>query len=105
MIIVFGKANKILKIYDDHFSKCEKCQSSDIDYIVHQNYYHLFWIPIFPGLKFVGIYCNYCQNSKTDVINETAANYDKLTKTPLYMYSWIIIVLFIISINLLKSLF
>jgi len=105
MIIILGKANKILNIYDDYFSKCEKCHSSDIVYIVHQNYYHLFGIPVFPELKYVGIFCNACQHSTIDVINETAGMYEKQTKTPIYMYSWIIIALSIIIINLLKSIF
>jgi hypothetical protein len=103
MIIYWGKASKILKIYDDHFSKCEKCNSSDIVYIVHQNYYHIMGIPIFPSIKEVGIYCNDCQNSITNVINETAGRYEQQTKTPIYMYSWIIILLLIIFSCIVKA--
>lgn len=105
MIFIGGKASRILEIYSEHFSKCEKCNSSDIVYIVHQSYYHLFWIPIFPVIKFVGMHCNECQHSIAEVYSKIAIKFEEQTKTPFYMYSWPIIVLLIIAINILNSLF
>jgi hypothetical protein len=103
MVIVFGKSSRILKIYSDHFTKCEKCNSSDVVYIVHQSYFHFFAIPVFPIIKFVGICCNDCKDSITEVYSKTAGKFADQTKTPLYMYSWIIIILFFVIMGFLNS--
>lgn len=104
MIFIWGKTNRILEIYSDKDLVCENCASTDIVYIVNQGYYHLFWIPIFPSLKFVGLYCNDCQRSIEEVYSKTARIYEDQTKTPIYMYSWPIIFLIIIALGIINSL-
>jgi hypothetical protein len=104
MVFFFGKSSKILEIYNEHFFKCEKCNSPEFVYIVHQCYFHIFWIPVFPIFKFVGIYCHNCHDSISEVFSETARMFAKQTKTPFYMYSWPIIILIIIIIKITKFL-
>jgi hypothetical protein len=91
MIFLWGRRNKVLDAYSDENCKCENCNSNNLIYFVNQNYYHLFWIPIVPNNKFAGTYCPDCIESKQVVYSETGARLIKQTRTPIYMYSLLII--------------
>lgn len=102
MFLIWGKSTRIIKTYIEGYISCEQCKSRNVEYVVHQTYYHLFWVPIFPLLKTVGIYCNNCKDSHEEIYSKTALEYEKQTKTPIYMYSWTIIILSIIAYIILK---
>lgn len=91
MIFLWGSRNKVLEVYSDENFKCEKCNSNNLIYSVSQNYFHLFWIPIVPNYKFVSSYCPDCIESREIVYSETGARLKKQTRTPIYMYSLLIV--------------
>lgn len=102
MIILWGRKTKILETYEDDDSICDNCNTNSITYFVYQDYYHIFFIPLFPILKYGGLYCRNCEKSHINTISSKLSEYEKLTRTPIYMYSFPIIILIIIILNLLK---
>lgn len=102
MIVFLGKRVQILKMYEDSFSKCEFCDHKPVNYIVKQKYFHLYYIPVFPITKQVDKYCEKCTMLSENIFGEMPTEYYNQTKTPFYMYSWIIIgFILIISVNLI----
>jgi hypothetical protein len=92
MIFFWGQKNKVLKTYSDRDFVCESCNSPKLNYVVRQQYFHLFWIPVVPIDKFVGTYCNNCRISRKEIYSQNGAHFNKVTKTPIFMYSWLIII-------------
>lgn len=105
MIFLWGKNTKTLEIYEDIDSACEECGAKTLFYIVYQDYYHIFGLPVFPLLKYGGIYCDSCENSKVNIISTKLSEYEKKTRTPIYMYSFTIVLLVIIIEMFFKSIF
>jgi hypothetical protein len=103
MFFLWGRRNCVLKKYNDVNSKCEKCDSRSLNYIVKQHYYHFMWIPVIPVHKFVGTYCDNCKSSRQEVFSEIGAKYDKQSRTPIYMYSFIFLVLIFIAFIIMYS--
>ncbi|MCW3103660.1 MAG: hypothetical protein JWO09_2100 [Bacteroidetes bacterium] len=101
MIVLWGKKTKILETYQDEDTICENCSSNSVSYFVYQDYYHIFFIPLFPILKYGGMYCSNCDNSHIHTINSKLSEYERRTRTPISMYSFPIIILIIIILNLL----
>jgi hypothetical protein len=102
MFLIWGRSTRIIKIYTDGYISCENCKSRMIDYFVHQTYFHLFWIPVFPLIKTVGNTCKNCEFVNNEVFSQTALDYEKQTKTPIYMYSWTIVITLIVVYVFLK---
>lgn len=92
MIFLWGRRNKVLEAYADENYKCENCNSNNLIYTVTQNYFHFFWIPLVPVNKFVGTYCPDCLESKKVVYGQTSARLERQTRTPVYMYSLLILI-------------
>ncbi|MGQ0826989.1 MAG: hypothetical protein ACT4ON_01210 [Bacteroidota bacterium] len=105
MLVIFGKKNKIIEAYEDLDSVCENCDSKSIFYFVYLDYYHIFWIPIFPVLKYGGMHCDNCGKSHVNVINAKSSEYEKQTRTPIYMYTITIFFLLIVSSAIIKAVF
>ncbi len=101
MIILWGKKTKTLEIYQEGNTACDDCHASSISYFVYQDYYHIFFIPIFPTSKYGGMYCDNCEKSHINTINSKLAEYERQTRTPISMFSFPIIILIIIILNLL----
>jgi hypothetical protein len=103
--IIHGTASKILKEFHEFDSACEYCGSPTISYFIWQKYYHFFWIPFFPVKKIVGIYCPKCKQNNDNVFSPTGALLKKEVKTPVFMYSWVIIIIILLSSILVRSYF
>jgi hypothetical protein len=95
MHIHIGSANKIIRIIDDINKDCDECGSYSLNYVIWQKYLHVYGIPIFPLIKFCGLYCTNCYKSTILVYNKDSSDYIKRTKTPIYMYLLPIFILFI----------
>jgi hypothetical protein len=102
---IWGRANKVLGVYEDTNAKCEVCSHDSLNYIVTQHYIHIFWIPIFPLAKVCGSYCDNCDKSIIESYSQEASKYDKKTRTPIYMYSWSIVLLALIIAGIFNGLF
>jgi len=101
---VWGRANKVLEVYPDEGIRCDNCNSENLTYFVNQNYLHLFWIPVVPNLKFVGSYCPDCFASHEVVHSETSIRLEKQTRTPIYMYSILLLIATLVLYLIFNSL-
>ncbi len=105
MFFIFGTRKSKLRSYISE-SSCNYCNTEkSIIFSVFQNYFHVFWIPLFPLWKEVRSSCIHCKQNKgyRDFSSEMKANailYKNKSKTPIYTYIILLIVftLFIISI-------
>lgn len=98
MFFIYGRRNIVLKTYSDFNSICDNCESRSLDYSVKQEYFHIMWIPFFPTQKFVSTNCNKCKDSRQIAYGETAKRFENQTRTPIYMYSFIILlIIFLVS--------
>ena len=97
MIFIWGKRKMRIKKYVDHHIKCEECNSYEQKFSVYQEYFHIFFIPIFPfGIKTIQSVCLKCN----DAFNgEKKSHYLSITRTPVYLYTGIILFVgFILSL-------
>jgi hypothetical protein len=87
--MIIGRRKIRIKKYDDNHIKCEKCGNYGQRFSVYQEYFHIMFIPAFPsGLKIIKCICLKCK----DNFNQEKKNfYLNQTKTPLYLYTLIII--------------
>lgn len=103
MLFIYGVRDKKLKTYSDREFLCENCNSPKFDYIVRQKYFHLFLIPIVPVDKYAGIHCNDCGFTRKEIYSKNGSAYIKKTRTPVYMYSWLILIGLLIAYGITNS--
>jgi hypothetical protein len=86
MFIIYGRRTVRIKKYKDNQHPCRSCGVFDLEVKVYRDYYHLFFIPIFPvGDKPVKIKCNICgQPMRLDTIRK---HYECVSRTPFYLYT------------------
>ena len=103
MFIIYGKRKARIKRYTDNQQACQSCKTFDLDVTVYREYYHLYYIPVFPvGSKTVEIRCKHCGEP---LRSETAKEqYYKTSRTPFYLFSLPILVaglvLFLVTANI-----
>ena len=85
MLIFYGrKSGKIRKVKDYNHG-CESCISTDVEVKVYRDYYHVFFVPLFPvGEKTAKITCKTC--GQTLRIDKARKYYEDTSRTPLYFY-------------------
>ena len=95
MLLIYGKRRIRIKKYDDFHIKCDNCNSHEQRFLVYQEYFHLFFIPIFPfGVKTIKSVCLKCN----DTFNgEKKNHYLSITRTPIYLYTGIILLVGLIT--------
>ncbi|MCU4164089.1 zinc-ribbon domain-containing protein [Carboxylicivirga caseinilyticus] len=88
-MIIFGRRKVRIKKYNNSHIKCEECGSFQQQFSVYQEYFHIFFIPVFPtSVKTIRTVCLNCK----DTFNQEKVNhYLSITKTPIYMYSGLIL--------------
>lgn len=96
-MLIFGKRKIRIKKYDDFQIKCENCSNYNQRFSIYQQYYHLFYVPIFPaGPRTIKTACLSCKDSFND---QKVLHYLSLTKTPVYFYTgFILFIVLIITI-------
>jgi hypothetical protein len=90
MLVVYGKKQLRIKRYRDHQKSCDSCKAFDLDVKVFKEYFHIFFIPIFPaGIKSSSIRCNSC--SAPVRLDSLQKHYEDKTSNPFYLYSGLIL--------------
>ena len=85
---------------------CRYCQSQNtLAYIAYQNYFHVFWIPLFPMWKELRSVCVHCKQNRrfnefSPEMKLEGIKLKKESKTPFYTYALLALILlfFITSI-------
>lgn len=89
MIFFFGRRTATIKKYKDNSFRCENCDSNEQQFSVYQEYFHLFFIPVFPlGSKKVESVCPHCNNLNNA---KKGDHYLSITRTPFYLFSGLIL--------------
>jgi len=86
MLILYGRRTARIKKYTDNQQSCKSCAAFNLDVRVYRDYYHLFFIPVFPvGDKTVKIKCRNCEEPiRSDTLQ---IHYESISKTPIYLYA------------------
>ena len=91
-MIIFGTRSTVLKQAPYPGHHCNRC-GSEASYIrVIQNYFHIFWIPVFPYNKRLRIVCKDCSHLEkpknvSPQFQDIARQLKASVKTPLWMFS------------------
>ncbi|WP_147243803.1 hypothetical protein [Pedobacter miscanthi] len=93
MFVHFGKTEKLLNVYEDELISCDNCNETTVTYRIVQKYYQISGIPILPAEKYTGMSCDNCGYGSNNVISENAKTYEKLSKTPWYLYTGVAILI------------
>lgn len=101
-MLITGRRISKIKSYDDSYARCKNCDSQSIRFIVYCQYFHCFFIPVFPSdIKDVEGYCLKCGARNADPIKE---EYLEKTKTPIYFYALpIVVIAFAITMNVIHN--
>lgn len=103
MFVIYGRRKARIKKYTDNQQACQSCKTFDLDVNVYRDYYHLFFIPVFPvGDKTVKIQCNNCgEPIRLETIQK---HYENISKTPFYLFMFPILfaclVILLVNANL-----
>ncbi len=91
MFIIYGRKTAHISNGTSHDYSCENCKDIDMDVNVFREYLHMFFIPFFPiGQKNANVRCNNCGDRK--YIVPLQQQYEKSAKTPVYLYSGLIVI-------------
>jgi len=103
MIFIYGRRKVRIKKYDDYHIKCDICNSYEQRFSVYQECFHIFFIPIFPlGVKTIQSVCLKCN----DKFNEEKKNhYLSITRTPIYLYTGIILFVGLIATLVIANIY
>jgi hypothetical protein len=92
MIFIYGRKKARIKKVTDHIGTCTTCNSIGLEFEIYKDYFHLFWIPLFPvGDKESVVYCTKCR--KPNNFNPRVKHFESVTRTPIYLYSGLFIIL------------
>jgi hypothetical protein len=96
MIFIYGRKKAKIKKAIDQMGACTTCNSIGLDFEIYRHYYHLFWIPLFPsGDKESIVYCTKC--GKPNNFNPRVKHLEFVTRTPVYLYSGLLIFMMLIG--------
>lgn len=102
-MIIYGRRKIRIKKYDDYQIKCENCNGFDHRFSIYQEYFHVFFIPIFPSsIKTIKCVCLKCN----DTFNQTKKeHYLSITRTPVFLYSGVILLIGLITAGLIGNIY
>lgn len=105
---LYGTRKK-LTLLDEQLVRCPACEKhSRADIMINSEYFHIYYLPIFPTGKDMNIICHECGMKRFDipldlsVIHNGTEMEDRL-RHPWYLYSGILIVVAFILFLVLKS--
>lgn len=108
-IIFYGVKQATIGL-DEIMINCPSCEADNwADFMITSNYYHIYFIPIFPFEKEANIICQKCGLKQYNVpfqsklITNIFGIKNKF-KHPWYTYSFVLLILFIILTTILFSL-
>ena len=103
MFIIYGRRTARIKRLTENHEHCKNCRSFGLTVKVYRDYYHLFYIPFFPaGRKTAYISCGSCNTPfQSDNLEK---EYARITKTPVFLYTGLLIVASLILLALYANL-
>ena len=103
-MIIFGKTRRLVAT-NAIFDTCESChKQGNMEMLVFKDYAHIFWIPFFPiGTKGIS-QCGHCKHAlelkqMPGSLKLTYQNLKAQAKTPVWMYSGLMLVAVLIFIG------
>ena len=109
-ILIYGVKKTPIGV-DEVLTNCPSCEVDTYeDIYVTSNYYHMFFIPIFPIEKEVTFFCQKCGLRRTDIplTPNSIKNFQEVNKKfrhPWYTYFFLLFILAITLIPVLYNLF
>lgn len=98
MLLIHGRRKFFIRSFEPLFYKCPYCDSiSTTEVFIYSEYYHVFWIPIFPIRKTTAAKCTGCDATRSEerfgpqLIGCTTEEL-KNSKHPIY--SWAMLIFF-----------
>jgi zinc-ribbon family len=86
MFVIYGRRTARIKKYTYNHQACQSCKTFDLDIKVYRDYYHLFFIPVFPvGDKTVKIRCNNCGEPMW--LETIQKHHESISRTPFYLFT------------------
>jgi len=86
MLLIYGKKSARIKTSSDHSQRCSNCGAFAISVAVFQDYFHLFYIPVWTmGPKNAKAWCGECGHPFGTASFEK--DYEAQARTPFYLYS------------------
>lgn len=61
-MLIYGWNSELLKHAPLENTECESCNEKTTQIGIHSNYFHIFWIPVFPFSKKASIVCTTCSH-------------------------------------------
>lgn len=111
MLIRFGKYQRLLGIHEPFEFQCPNCKEiGSISYAFQAEYFHIWYIPVFPIEKDGFARCSHC-TYKIDSLKFNRATRDDFKEMsrqfryPLYMYTGLIIIIAPILLAILLEAF
>ena len=96
MLLIYGRKKAKIKTHYDNAGKCTTCNAHDLKFDIYREYFHIFWIPFFPlGPKETIVTCTKCGHGNNS--SERLENYEALTRTPIYLFSGVFLVICLIT--------
>jgi len=98
MFLIRGKGKFFIRLFDPLLYKCPYCDEiNSTEVFIYSNYFHIFWIPVFPIKKVAIAKCTECNATRSDErfgpkLTEHLEEELKNTKHP--FYSWALLILF-----------
>lgn len=89
-MLIFGRRTIRIKKHNDYNLKCENCGKHHQRFYVYQQYFHVMFIPFFPtSIKTISCSCGECNDTFNQ---EKKRDYLSMTKTPIYLYSGVLLI-------------
>ncbi len=102
MVYIYGRRKTRIKKITDYEGLCSNCNSNGLTIEIYREYYHLFWIPLFPvGAKDGIAICNKC-GTRNDY-NPRVIHFESNTKTPIYLYLGLMVFMSLILMGIYKN--
>ncbi len=96
-----GRRTIRIKKIDDYNIKCDNCGNFHQIFYVYQQYLHLMFIPFFPtSIKTIRCKCAECNDTFNQ---EKKSDYLSMTRTPMYLYTGILLIAGLIIYGLLGN--
>ncbi|MBP6302340.1 MAG: hypothetical protein KBB37_10125 [Bacteroidia bacterium] len=97
MFFIYGRKKAKIKSATDYIGTCSSCNSIGLEFDIFRDYFHLFWIPLFPvGDKESKGHCTKCGYPNN--FNPRVKHIESITMTPVYLYSGLLMFFTLIGI-------
>jgi len=109
MLFIYGSRKKMIGASDAFLYKCPYCEETNTTSIAFfSNYYHIFFIPIFPFGKEAYASCSHCGAARSDnkfgpELVKQSKELESKFKHPFYLYALTILFLLLILLIIIVA--